>query len=88
MEVAFGVQVLDVALLEADARPLAAGLGGGVEDGAGADVLDLHAHLGAATADLLVLVREDLDDLSVELHHRPTLEVAGRNHVYCASGEY
>jgi hypothetical protein len=56
MELALGVQVLHMALLEPDARPLRASLGGGVEDGAGADVLDFHAHLGATAADLLVLV--------------------------------
>src|SRR5260370_9343130 len=81
-DVSLGVQVRDDALIEPNPRPLAAGLRRRVEDGPSANVLDLQTHLGAAATDLLVLVRKNLDDLSIELHHRPALEVTGRNHAF------
>src|SRR4051794_23744990 len=80
MQVALGVEVLHDPLVEADAWPLRASLSGRLENRAAAYVLDLHAHLGAAAADLLVLVGHHLHDLAVELHHRAALQVTRRNH--------
>jgi hypothetical protein len=84
--VAVGVQVHDLALLDAGSRPARAGLEGPLHDVALPDVLQLHADLRRPTRHLDVRPVQHLHQLAVQLDDDPLLDVPGADQVVVSVG--